>query len=373
MRVIALFSRIIVGIVFVFSGFVKAIDPWGSAYKFLDYFSAFNIEFLNSLAIFFSVALSALEFIIGIALVFGLKPKYSTTGGLIFMGGFTPLTLYLAIYNPVSDCGCFGDAIILSNWQTFYKNLVLLTLIVIAFVYRKRFKNWCSCKIQWVGIILALLFSIGISVHSYRHLPIIDFLDWKVGNSMKLDEEMEEKFYVIYEHKVTKERQEYISPNFPWHDSAWVADWVFIDQRVETPPRPDNMIFIIDEHGDDISYQITQNPEFQFILAVHTINKDKRKVFEKINNFANQSYEKGIEFVALTGSTPEEANKFADDIHAAFPFYYADEITLKTVVRANPGLILLKNGVILAKWHYNDIPDFNSIDLERLTNKYLHN
>jgi uncharacterized membrane protein YphA (DoxX/SURF4 family) len=373
MKYIAIISRVLVGIVFVFSGFVKAIDPLGSAYKFMDYFAAFNMTFLDEMSLFFSIALSALEFVIGIALLFGLKSKYATWGGLIFMGVFTPLTLYLAITNPVSDCGCFGDAILLSNWETFYKNIVFLILIVIAFAYKNKFSSFLSCKKQWAGIVIALIISAGISVYSYRHLPLIDFLDWKVGNSMKLDKEMEEKFFVIYENKETGERQEFISPDFPWNDSVWMANWFFVDQRVETPPRPDNLIFIVDEYGENLSYQITQNPDFQFMLIVYSVENTKLRVFEKINEFAQKSFDKNIDFVALTGSAPDDASAFAERIHAAFPFYFADAITLKTVVRANPGLVLLKDGVILAKWHFNDIPDFNSIQFEKLERKYLKN
>lgn len=371
MKYIALFSRTVLGLVFIFSGFVKAVDPLGSAYKFMDYFMAFNIEWLDPIAVVLSVALSALEFIIGAALFFGLKNKISAWGGLLFMVFFTPLTLYLALKNPVSDCGCFGDAIILTNWETFYKNLIILVFAIITFLWRRKFAQRLSCKVQWLLIALLLIVPVGISVYGLNHLPIIDFRAWKVGNSMKMDPNIVDKYYVTYQNKETGELKEYLSPDFPWDDSTWVATWEFVDQRIEAAPRPHNLIYITDANGEDYSKMLTQNPDFQFLLVMYYLDEANMDDFDEIKDFAASSFDNGVEFAAVTGSTPDEVSEFIAVYEPGFELYFADEIVLKTVIRSNPGLVLIKDGTILAKWHHNDIPDYDEVEFEKLENKFL--
>lgn len=366
MRYIAIVSRVILGIVFIFSGFVKAVDPMGSAYKFSEYFDVFSLSFLDSLALFTSISLSALEFIIGIGLLLGLKIIISVWGGFLFMLFFTPLTLYIAITNPVADCGCFGDVLIITNWQTFYKNIFLFAFASIAFCYRKKFKPWFCCKVEWGILIVFAIFSVGISVYGLRHLPIIDFLGWKVGSNMKVDTSIKDEYYLIYKNKNTGETQEFLSPNYPWKDSVWMAEWEFVEQRVVMAPKPDNYLYIQDSYREDVSCFLTQNPDFNFMLVVDDIDETNIVAFEKINEFANKAIEKGIYFYALTGNAPNKAKGFADKIDAPYEFYFADGTILKTVIRSNPGLLLLKDATILAKWSYRDIPDF-----EKLEDKYI--
>ncbi|HPM04028.1 MAG TPA: DoxX family protein, partial [Candidatus Cloacimonadota bacterium] len=147
---IAILSRICAGLVFIFSGFVKAVDPLGSTYKFIDYFHAFNLPWLEQAAFPLAILLSGSEFLIGVCLLLFIRNKLANWGALLFMAGFTPLTFWLALTNPVQDCGCFGDAIILSNWQTFYKNILISALVIISFIYRNSTKHWMSIKAEWV-------------------------------------------------------------------------------------------------------------------------------------------------------------------------------------------------------------------------------
>jgi uncharacterized membrane protein YphA (DoxX/SURF4 family) len=370
MKYFAYFSRFLLGAVFVFSGFVKAIDPLGSAYKFMDYFAAFNLQWLDSFAIFLSVALSAIEFIIGAALMVGVKNKLSAWGGLLFMGFFTPLTLYLAINNPVSDCGCFGDAIIMTNWQTFYKNVIFMVLAIITFYFRNKFKKLFCCKVEWGVILVLLAIPLFVSFYAFRYLPMMDFRAWKEGTSMKMSTD-EDKYYLIYQNKETGEIQEYLSPNFPWDDSLWVATWEFVDQRIEAVPYPENYIFMGDENGQDYFKAFTQHPNFQFLLIIYAFEEMNVQNIEAIKAFAATSIKNNIDFVGITGSTPKTTSEFIEKYEFPFEVFYSDEITLKTVVRSNPGLLLIKDGVILAKWHHRNFPLFDKIDFEKLANKHI--
>jgi uncharacterized membrane protein YphA (DoxX/SURF4 family) len=373
MKLVAYIFRFLLGAVFIFSGFVKAIDPFGFAYKISDYFAAFNLQWMDSFALFISISMSALEFLIGAALFLGITNKLSAWLGLLFMAFFTPLTLYLAVKNPVSDCGCFGDAFIMTNWETFYKNVALIIFAIITFVYRNKFKKLFSCRLELIFVALLLIIPVGVSIFGMRHEPVIDFRPWKVGNSMKISGDTEDKYFVIYKNKETGETKEYLSPNFPWDDPEWVEKWEFVDQRIEASPFPEAYIFIGDENGHDYFKSFTQQQEFLFMLIMHDLEKTNLKNIEKIKTFAEASFEKNIDFIALTGSTPKEVADFTAKHEIPFEFFFSDDITLKTIVRSNPGLMLIKDGVILAKWGHRDIPEFNKIDFEKLALKYIGN
>lgn len=214
MKIIRNLSRILTGVVFIFSGFVKSIDPWGFTYKLVDYFEAFQLEWMEPTALYLAVLISAIEFLIGFALVFNSRIKLASWEILIFMVFFTPLTLYLAIKNPVNDCGCFGDASIMSNWETFYKNLVLLALTLIVFIQRKKFTPSWKIKQQKSIVAIGLIFILGLSFYCYRHLPIIDFRAWKIGNDM-VTEAPKPKVYLTYKNKNTGKTKEWKSKNLP--------------------------------------------------------------------------------------------------------------------------------------------------------------
>ncbi|MDO8898776.1 MAG: DoxX family protein, partial [Bacteroidales bacterium] len=221
------FSRLLVGAVFIFSGFVKGVDPLGTAYKFGDYFAAYGTDWANAFALFLSVSLCALEFAIGAALFFNLRMKITAWALLIIMMFFTVLTFFDAIYAPVPDCGCFGDAIKLTNWETFYKNLVLMIFVIVIFRNRTSFKSVLSNLSQNIVLVLISAMFIYFSVYNYRHLPMIDFRMWKVGNKMTADADNEMRVYVKYRNIATGEIREYLSPDFPWNDPVWLAEWEF--------------------------------------------------------------------------------------------------------------------------------------------------
>lgn len=359
MKWIATISRILIGTVFLFSGFVKGVDPLGTAYRLEDYFIAFNLELFIPLALFFSILLCTLEFAIGAMLLLNIQMKVTSWLLLVMMVFFSVLTLNDALYNPVPDCGCFGDAIKLTNWQTFYKNLVLLPLAILIFMYRAKFKPFISSGKQWLTALFIMGLFAGFSYMCYSHLPVVDFTEWKTGHKLYPENPKPVKYYLVYKNKTSGEEKEYLSPNYPFNDSIWMAQWEFVSQRVEDPNLYYGKSLIIsDTAGNNVTESIIRNPDYQLIVNSYDLAKADRDAFIKLNDFCAKSYADNIATAVLVSSQPADIVKFVNENKLHFDFYTADDIVLKSIVRSNPGLLLMKNGVILEKWHHNDIPDY---------------
>ena len=351
-------SRILVGLVFVFSGFVKGIDPLGFTYRLEDYFQAFGMSWALPFALYLTIFLCTVEFMIGVSLLLNLWIRGSAWWLLGMMIFFTLLTFFDAVYNMVPDCGCFGDAIKLTNLQTFLKNLIMLVFVIPVFTGRKKFKDWAPKWAQGLFILIIALIFFGISVHSYRHLPMIDFMSWKVGNKVNLATKPV-KFFVTYKNKNNAEEKEYLIPDYPWNDSVWMSQWIFVSQRVEDPNKGMGMALRVeDEHGSDITPSITENPDFQFILVSYDLMNADTAAFHRILPLYKQAVSDGYSFLCLTSSLPAEIKKFRMNNGLRFNFYNADDAVLKTMVRSNPGLVLIRNGMVLAKWGKRDLPTY---------------
>lgn len=358
-------ARVILGLVFIFSGFVKAVDPLGSMYKFDDYFMAFGMEWLLPAALTLGFLLFILEFLLGFSFLFNVKIKFFSWLMLLFMLFFTALTLVLAINNPVSDCGCFGDAVILSNWQTFYKNISLMMFTLIVFAGRKKFINRFPSVTQYIVLLVGLILILWASVYSYRHLPLIDFMAWKKGNVISeqvVPTPEIADIILVYKHKETGETFEYTSKTLPYKDTAFFNKLEFVDQKKtiiqEYKEAPIHDFIIDDENKVNQTEAVISNPGFQFLLVSYNITKANEKVFSDINKFYEGCQRDSIGFVALCGSDFETIGYFRHEVQSDFPFYTVDETALKSVVRSNPGLVLLKNGVILDKWAWRDFPSY---------------
>lgn len=359
------FSRIFVGLVFIFSGFVKGVDPLGTAYRIEDYFIAYGTNWAIPLSLFLSIALSTMEFVLGLALLFNLRLRALSWLLFPLMIFFTGLTLYDAIYTPVSDCGCFGDAIKLTNWQTFYKNIVLIIFVYIIFKQRRKFKNVIKLRMQTVFVLIFIIAFSSFSFYQYNHLPLIDYRQWKIGNDMSEDEESDEKVFLIYKNKATGEKKEYLSPNYPWNDSVWMSEWTFVDQRIDVIEKAQSIDLIINTYdGDNITSEIIENPDYQFLFISGDINRVSLTAFEKIKTINHFCDDKGLALIGLSSSSVDEVDALIELYSIEFAFYNADDIALKTMIRANPGLILLKQGKVLNKWHYHDFPDIAELEKE---------
>jgi uncharacterized membrane protein YphA (DoxX/SURF4 family) len=365
LKKIANISRILVALVFIFSGFVKGVDPLGTAYRIEDYFIAFGTGWANPLSLFLSIFLCAVEFTLGLSLLFNFRLKILAWPLLLMMTFFTLLTLNDAIFNPVPDCGCFGDAIKLTNWETFYKNIVLQALVLVIFFYRKKYHSIFLPRIDHIGIVIVFAGFAAFSVYQYRHLPWIDFLGWKVGTNLIPDKTIQPTIYLTYRNKITGEEKEYLSTNYPWNDSTWAAQWEFENQRVDNSRVPKgHSLDIFDSQGNDYTETFINNPGYQFIVASYSLKDASRKGFEKIDKLDDDIVGNGHSLIVVTGSIDEEVQSFRKGLHPDIEFYHADDIELKMVIRANPGLILLKDGVVMGKWNWRDIPDYEKLKKE---------
>ena len=362
MKLIRTILRIIVGLVFVFSGFVKGVDPLGTVYRMDDYFVVFGTLWAIPFSLYLTMFLCTLEFILGVSLLFNLWIRVTAWPLLLMMIYFTILTFFDAVLNMVPDCGCFGDAIKLSNVNTFLKNLVLMGMIITIFISRKKFKGLLPAKLASIILVLFIIAFSGMSVYAYRHLPVIDFMAWKVGNQVNKKATEPIKVYVTYKNIKTGESKEFLSPDFPWNDSTWMAEWKFASQRVIDPNADQAMALRAeDKAGNDVTGSIIDNPGFQFILVAYDLDATDKAAFLKILPFYKKAEAAGYSFICLTATDFPRIRKFRLANGTAFEFYTADDVVLKTMVRSNPGLILIKEGKVLAKWHYNDFPAYEEV------------
>ena len=375
MKLLRFFSRIIVGLVFIFSGFVKAVDPYGSAYKFEDYFTAFGMEWLHFFCLPLSFILSGAEFLIGISMFFAIRIRIGSWASTLFMVFFAILTLFLAIYDPVTDCGCFGDAFILTNWETFFKNLIFVVPTIFVFISLKKFHVLLNQRLEWLIIAFFGLFILTISINGYIHLPLFDFRPYNTGvyipDGMEIPEGVPQDEYesiLIYEKDGVQ--KEFTTDNYPWEDSTWVfidAKHILINKGYE-PPIHD--FSIETQEGDDITDIVLYDDNFTFLFIAYDLTKSKKINIEKINKIALYAINNGYSFIGLTSSLYEEIVTFSSNNNITdFEFCNTDEITLKTIIRSNPGLVLLKDGIIIEKWHYNDIPDIEEFGNNLLSYK----
>ena len=362
MKALAIIARILLGATFIYSGFVKGIDPWGSTYKFIDYFTAFNMSWMQPVAFTLAVVQNVVEFLIGVTLVLGLRMKETGWGVLLFMAFYTVLTFILALTNPVSDCGCFGDALILTNWQTFYKNLVLMALAVVVFSYRKKYLPAYSPVGEWIWVAMITAVMVGITINCYNHLPWIDFRPYHIGadipQGMIVPEgEPADEFASTFLYEKDGVVKEFTEQNYPWDDTTWV--WketkTVLLKKGYTPPIHDFSITTME--GDDITDDVLAYEGYTFLLVAHRMDKSNRQGLDKASDIADFCKEHGHRFYCLTASPQSEIEQLKSTLGLKYDFCLTDEITLKTIVRANPGLVLIQNGTVVDKWHYNDMPD----------------
>ncbi|MCK5840240.1 MAG: hypothetical protein KAG99_10345, partial [Bacteroidales bacterium] len=265
---------------------------------------------------------------------------------------------------------CFGDALVLTNWQTFNKNLVLMVFVLIILVTQKHSNPSLSVRKQNItAIILLFLFS-GLTIYASKNLPIIDFREWNVGQDLTPHSTVKPKTYLIYKNTQTGEEKEMLSNELPWNDSVWMSQWEFVDQRVDhSLVSRSHELQIIDTDENDITDLFIRNPDYQFILTSYDLSKVNNRVFQQINDFFLLAEDDNYSFILLTNATNEEINKFKETHLIDYEIYNTDDIVLKTMIRSNPGLLLLKDGVIINKWHYRSFPDYILLKKNLLKNQ----
>jgi hypothetical protein len=375
MKILRSFSCIIVGIVFIFSGFVKAVDPLGSTYKFTDYFSAFGMDFLAWSAFPLAVVLSGTELVMGISLLLRYRMKTISWAILVFISFFTVLTFILAIFNPVTDCGCFGDALILTNWQTFWKNIVLMVFTLVIFTGRNTFIPIRGAYAEWGILTFFFIGVFSLSIYCKNHLPILDFMPYKTGTNIPAASSVPPgapsdvyETRLFYRNLSDEKISEFTIENFP-KDSGWQ----FVDSKSilisEGYKPPIHDFSISDPNGEDLTESIKNEKGFVFLLISYNLKKADSNGLKKANDFYKLSgLFQNVKFFAATSSLDSDIRNIRDSLDLNYDFGSADEIALKTIIRSNPGMLLMKDGTIIGKWHYKDFPKFSDFgkDFEKL-------
>ena len=340
--------RVLVGALFIFSSFTKGVDPLGTKYKILDYLAVYNLQWFNDIAMLISMGLILAEFIVGICLLTNIFPRLAVLGATILMLFFTTMTLFDAVYNLVPDCGCFGTAVKMTNWQTFYKNLVIDSVLLALIFNNKQLKNRLTWRGQFViGCLYALIFLL-FEIYNYRHLPVVDFMNWKVGKQMKVENEEPAKIYLTFRNINTGETQEYLSPDYPWNDSVWSSQWEFVDQRMEG--GNDYLGFsALDADGNDVTDMILET-ENLLMFTSHDLTKVTEEEWEEVKTITESADAKGYYVVWTVANSPEYVVELQEMYDFLYEVYFGDELEIKTIVRFNPGLIWLDNGLVVDKW-----------------------
>lgn len=356
--------RVIIGVTFIFSGLVKAIDPTGGALQMEEYFHAFSLSAFSPIALFMSISLSSIEFMMGLCVLVAVYRRITAFCVLVFMAFMTLLTLYLAIFNPVHDCGCFGDALKITNWQTFYKNIFLLMpASVVIFINHRKMKPLYSPRVQWFIVLFGYLFPTAFAYHNVYHEPVTDFRAYKIGaNIPELMSFPADAPQDIYEYIYEKDgqKQGFTPETAPAGDSTWTYVEAKLVKHGYVPPVTTFELY--DKQGDNLADQILADPKGVFLLVSPKLEKADDKNIDEINNIYDYSVDNQMDFYCLTSSDESGIQAWINNTGAEYPFLTADDVTLKTMIRSNPGLFLLKSGTILGKFHYRDLPSEEEIN-----------
>ena len=369
--------RFVLALAFIFSGLTKMVDPHGIEYKLQDYAGAFGMGHLmpSTIAIMAGMLLSLLEFRVGFCVFFGIYRRFTARLALAFMVVFTPLTLYLALADPVSDCGCFGEALVLTNWQTFGKNIVLLLCSLVLVIWGK-----CQFRIvtenrQWIVLMYSQLFVLCIGLLGLWRLPLLDFRPFRLGSDIarQMQPQGTGEYVTTYLMEKDGEQRWFALEDYP--DSTWT----YVDNRTEVkgeflPPAIDNLQMYDATSGADLTEEVLSDSGYTFLLTSASLSDADDGHMDAYNRIYEYARKYGYRFLCLTSSNEEEISRWQDLTGAEYSFCYTDQLTLKTMVRSNPGLMLLKHGIVIGKWPFTDMPelDEDSLRLETQPMGSLH-
>jgi hypothetical protein len=379
MPIITHVSRILVGGLFVFSGFIKANDPLGFSYKLQEYFEVFKadsglgiFESFAHIALPLSILLCVSEMALGFMLLVGYKRNLTLGLLLTQIVFFTFLTFYSACYNKVTTCGCFGDFLVLKPWTSFWKDIALLILITLLISGKNNINELFSPLITMSLTLILVILSVMFPIYAYRNLPPFDFRPYAIGmnikDNMKVTDDYVPAVYesgFIYENLKTGKQEHFNMKNYPWQDTLtwkWVAtDNILIHDAINAPKIVDFSITSID--GVDLKDSILNTKNYMFLLVCYDLTKveEDETLHAKINDLYNLANDDKIQMLALTAGDAKQIDNYKHKHQAMYEFANADGIVLKTMIRANPGLILIKDGTIIMKWHYNNLPTYSDI------------
>lgn len=355
-RVIDQFSRFFVGGLFIFSGLIKLNDPIGTEIKMEEYFEVFSVDFGSFFQVFIPWALEigmvmiVLEIALGVAILIYYRMEITTVVLLALMIFFTFLTGYSAILEKVTDCGCFGDAIKLTPWQSFYKDLILMVFVLHLFWYRRKFTPVLRTREGHAVMLAVTGLSFYLGIYAVRHLPFIDFRAYKTGNNIPLQMVPQEQ--PVIEYVFWKNGEEVRSTKFLAEQEGYkyISSHVLNEDKIK-PKITDYLVTSPD--GEDMTQYTFTGP--RLVIVIYDATKASTKNMEKLRALT-RALDGKIDCFVLTASLAEQMEAFRHENQLAVPYYYADATVLKTIIRSNPGLALWKDGTVLGNWHYNDIP-----------------
>lgn len=358
MKLVREAARYLVGGLFIFSGLIKVNDPVGTAIKLEEYFEVFASDFAPFFiwfvpaALVLSVFLSVLEVVLGVALIVGFRMRFTATALLALIVFFTFLTFYSAYFNKVTDCGCFGDAIKLTPWQSFIKDIILLVLIVVIFIYRDQYKGFFGPTFQWMKVLGSAAFFTIAAIYAINHLPFIDFRAYKVGNHLPTLMLPSEEYQ--YEYVMKKDGKELRLDYYPSDKS-----YEFVAMNVLNPEAQPKItdLAVWNDNGDFTEDMMVGN---KLLIILQNAEKASTENVQEIALLI-KAFQNGEAWI-LTSSGYEEVESFRHEHQWAAPFYYTDATVLKTMLRSNPGVILLKNGTVMGQWHHNDTPAISEVN-----------
>ncbi len=375
--------RILLGCLFIFSSFTKAIDPVGFGVTMNDYFVSFHMGFLHPLALFAAVVAIMCEFVLGCMLLFRVKVQWAAWGYLLFMTFFFFLTMWLAIaeqlelkgihyFGVVKDCGCFGDVIEMSNMQTFLKNVVIIIPTLIFFFNRKKVKDCRLTELgQWLCVAIFAAISVCFQLYVIRHLPFIGKSDWNKGKdvSVFVAQPAQKEVVFVYKNNASGEEVKLTQDELMAQDDAFYENNEYVDREdkvvKEAVKAKIDGFNMLDENGADHApdYFAKDREGEVYILYVHNLSEAKEKGMQKALTLAKACQDKGVDFVGITNSSEEDIAAFVEKYGIEFPIYYnpINPITgpfmVRDAIRSNPGIILLDKGVVKEKWAWRDFPE----------------
>lgn len=358
-------SRLLVGVLFIISGFIKANDPLGFSYKLDEYFNVFHMPWLSGISLWLAIGICAFEIGLGVALLLGSKMKFTSWSLLLMIIFFTFLTFWSWKFDVVKDCGCFGDALHLKPFQSFLKDLILLVLILDIFSVHKAIKpifgERFSTVLAYGGFLASFLFSL----YCYRHLPVKDFRPYAVGKNITEGMQLppnaiKDSIVMVFIYEKDGKNVELNMDQLKTIDDTYK----FVDRKDKViregdkPPIHDFTINTVD--GTEITKDVLSMKNV-FLLVAYELNHSDNDVQNRVNDFVALCQRDGIEFIGLTSSSAKEVDEYRHKHNSMFEYYYSDATMLKTMIRSNPGLMLLKNGTVTAMWHYNDFPTYDEV------------
>lgn len=354
-KIIDQFSRFFVGGLFIFSGLIKLNDPVGTEIKMHEYFEVFAADFGSFFKIFIPYALEigfimvVLEIVLGVAVMINYKMKITTWVLFALLLFFTFLTFYSAYFNKVTDCGCFGDAIKLTPWESFTKDVILMVFVLHLLWHHKRFEPVLRTREGHAVVAGITVLSTFLGIYAIRHLPFIDFRAYKIGNN--IPEQMKPREQPVIEYTFEKEGKEVTSTTF------LMDGYTYKSSRVLNPEESVARITdfsVTSPEGEDMTQQTFTGTKL--LIIMYDVKKASDKNIQEIVTLS-KTLEGKVEMMILTASPGEEADAFRHQHQLAVPYFFTDATVLKTIVRSNPGLTLWVNGTVKGMWHHNDTPD----------------